>query len=385
MRADQILEFLGSDDALVGDRLCDALAKPFVGDLIVGEQLMRLEQQALVQCVLIAGATAEQECEPGSGSSHAENGEFQCHVRPLGIRDDCQQAYYSDGMRVLDSVGADVTNVSTQETLSPVVVALTRSVGARASQLAHELGCTCLEVSAADWRELAGDRPVLLVDNDGLALAQGGANRLTPVRVDFSAPELLHRLRVAGARSEDLARAIGALRWQGLQVVDATAGWGRDSAVLAALGCEVTMIERHPIVCMLLDDGLRRAQASTDSWVRALATRLRLRTGDARELLGQWDAMVPDVVVLDPMFPERGASAAVRKEMRLFQGLLGMDADADELLVFALALARHRVVVKRPRRAPVLPGPRPSHSLAGRSTRFDVYAIRSFRKVGADA
>lgn len=263
---------------------------------------------------------------------------------------------------------------------TPVVVALDEAAAERAVALARELGCELLPPGGGDWRvRVAPQRLVLLVGGEGLALAQGGTSRLTPVRADFADPALLHRLRHAGARSEDLARALGVGARRGLVVVDATAGWGRDSAVLAALGCEVTMIERQPVVCLLLADALARAAASGDARVRALAGRLRLLAGDARALLRGWSAAVPDAVLLDPMFPEREGSAAVRKQMRLFHGLVGDDADAGELLAAALALARHRVVVKRPRRAPPLPGPRPTHAIEGRSTRFDVYALRSYR------
>jgi hypothetical protein len=67
---------------------------------------------------------------------------------------------------------------------------------------------------------------------------------------------------------------------------------------------------------------------------------------------------------------------AVRKEMVLFQRLVGDDADAERLLAAALDRARHRVVVKRPLAAPPLQGRAPDFSLKGKSTRFDVYALR---------
>lgn len=266
----------------------------------------------------------------------------------------------------------------------PVVVALDTASGERAVALAQELGSICLQANGECWRTLVTEQHVaLLVGSTGLALARGGGQRLTPVRVDFSDPALLHRLRRADARGEDIARAVGVGQRRPLQVVDATAGWGRDSAVLAALGCEVTMIERHPVVWLLLDDALARASASADPRVRTLVDRLRLIEGDARERQQRWSAPAPDAVLLDPMFPERDGSAAVRKEMQLFQALVGDDADAAELLAASLALARYRVVVKRPRRAPALPGPPPSFTIGGRSTRFDVYALRSYRAVAS--
>ena len=252
------------------------------------------------------------------------------------------------------------------------VVATAPSCVARAQALAMELGLP-LVPQTADWRSGTGYAMLLLVGTDGISIGLPGEPRVLPVRVDLASPAMLHRLRQGGARSESVARALGMPAPRSLGVVDATAGLGSDSAVLAALGCEVTMIERHPAVAALLADGLSRLQASTEPLASAVAGRLRLLRGDALAILSGWNDPAPDVVLLDPMFPERGSSAAVRKEMRLFQRLVGEDPDAPALLAVALELARFRVAVKRPRGAPPLAGPAPSHSLDGRSTRFDVY------------
>jgi len=83
----------------------------------------------------------------------------------------------------------------------------------------------------------------------------------------------------------------------------------------------------------------------------------------------------PEVVFLDPMYPHRQKSALVKKEMRLLRQLVGDDEDASDLLVTALARARRRVVVKRPRLAPTLTGPAPGFQIIAPNTRFDVYPI----------
>jgi 16S rRNA (guanine1516-N2)-methyltransferase len=253
-----------------------------------------------------------------------------------------------------------------------VVVALEPDCLPRAALLADALALPLLGYRA-QWRGCDAHASLLLVGADGLSLGTPGRGRTHPVRVDFAAPELLHRIRQGGARRESVARALGLPAPRMLRVVDATAGLGRDSAVLAALGCEVTMIERQPVVAALLADGLERARADAREAVRGSAARLALRTGDARLLLEAWQGPAPDAVLLDPMFPGRESSAAVRREMRVFQQLVGDDADAPALLAAAIGCARFRVAVKRPRGAPPLAGPRPSHTLEGSSTRFDVY------------
>ena len=258
------------------------------------------------------------------------------------------------------------------------VACLDGGLRARADALARELGVPCLDTGADAWRALVDWPFLLLVSAAGLALGQTGTERITPVRADFGDATLMHRLRGCGPRGEDVARALGVPERRALRVVDATAGWGRDSAVLAALGCEVTMIERHPVVGLLLADALARAVASERTEVREIAARLRLLRGDAREVLATWSGPPPEAILLDPMFPERARSAAVRKEMRFFHDLIGDDADAPALLEAALALALHRVVVKRPRKAPALAGSQPSYAITGRSTRFDVYPLRRY-------
>ena len=79
------------------------------------------------------------------------------------------------------------------------------------------------------------------------------------------------------------------------------------------------------------------------------------------------------MVYLDPMFPHKKKSAAVKKPMKMFQTLLGHDADADDLLTPALSLAAKRVVVKRPNYAPFLQDKAPTMQIKGKKHRFDVY------------
>jgi 16S rRNA (guanine1516-N2)-methyltransferase len=88
----------------------------------------------------------------------------------------------------------------------------------------------------------------------------------------------------------------------------------------------------------------------------------------------------PDVIYLDPMYPHKEKSALVKKEMRVFQSLVGEDLDADALLAPAIALAKYRVVVKRPSYAPPLANKKPSTSINMKKNRFDVYVNQAIPK-----
>jgi 16S rRNA (guanine1516-N2)-methyltransferase len=211
-----------------------------------------------------------------------------------------------------------------------------------------------------------------------LELRQLDEPKVGAVKVDFASDALTFRRLHGGGKKEAIARAIGLKGQDSLQVLDATAGLGRDAFVLASLGCVVDMIERSPVVAALLQDGLDRAAVAQElsNWLPA---RLQLCHGIAKDLLNNWQGHCPDVVYLDPMFPHRKKSAAVKKEMRLFQQLLGPDEDADLLLEPALALAKKRVVVKRPSGAPFLAGKKPQIEMLGKANRFDVYLIQNLK------
>lgn len=216
------------------------------------------------------------------------------------------------------------------------------------------------------------DGLVLVLSQQNLALYQSDEPKLGAVFVDFASDALTFRRLHGGGKKESIAKAVGIKNNVTLTVVDATAGLGRDAFVLASLGCQVDMIERSPVVAALLDDGLARAahSPSLQGW---LPKQMRLHHGIAVELMQNWQWDKPDVVYLDPMFPHRKKSALVKKEMRIFQQMLGPDEDADALLAPALKLAGQRVVVKRPDTAPVLAGKEPNMAIKGKKLRFDVY------------
>lgn len=174
-----------------------------------------------------------------------------------------------------------------------------------------------------------------------------------------------------------IAKAVGIQAGIRPLVLDATAGLGRDAFVLAELGCTVMLIERQPVIAALLEDGLLRAK--DDPEVAGIVGQMHLLCGNAIDLMKSWSAEPPQVIYLDPMFPHRDKSALVKKEMRLFRPLVGDDDDAPALLQAALALATHRVVVKRSRKAPAITGEPPGYVLEGKSSRFDIYPKKSLK------
>ncbi|UCE61027.1 MAG: class I SAM-dependent methyltransferase [Phycisphaerales bacterium] len=218
---------------------------------------------------------------------------------------------------------------------------------------------------------------LLLVKERRLELVEDVDGKRGSILVDFCRGAMAYRLHTARGSRQLLARAIGA-RGACPTVVDATAGLGRDTFLLAHLGCSVTAVERSPVLAELLRDGLARAAAATDADTRSAAGRITLVVADARDTLQKMsDAERPDVVYIDPMYPPRKKLALGKKELRICRSLVGDDPDADQLLNVALGVAHGRVVVKRQRHAPPLaPGRVGGH--LGRTVRYDVY--RPFTK-----
>ncbi len=202
--------------------------------------------------------------------------------------------------------------------------------------------------------------------------AAGAASGEPLLRCDFVGGPVGHRLRFGGGRGQALPKAAGFSRGNTPEIVDATAGLGRDAFLLASLGARVTLIERSPEMHALLADGLARARDAGPE-LAAIIARMTLLAGDAKSLL---PGLGPEIVLVDPMHPPRGKSALVKQEMRLLRGLVGTDADAAELMQIALRSARKRVVLKWPLRAEAMPGlPQPSHQIVGKSVRYDVFMV----------
>jgi len=237
---------------------------------------------------------------------------------------------------------------------------------------------------------------LLEYSDSGLALVPSADKGYGSIRCDFAGSEHSHRRRHGGGNGQAIAKAVGVSGKFAPQVLDLTAGLGGDGFVLASLGCTVAMLERNPIVHSLLADGLSRGGEksrgcestgydSRDPELDEIINRLSLLEGSAADYLNslaeqlissEAEVWRPDIVYIDPMFPMRKKSAKVKKQMQAFHAIVGADNDADQLLASALAVAQYRVVVKRPAGAGFLAQTKPSYSLEGKSTRYDIYALK---------
>jgi len=188
--------------------------------------------------------------------------------------------------------------------------------------------------------------------------------------IDFTSAAMRHRLLQGGGRGQALAKAVGLSKGRSPHIIDATAGLGRDGFILAHLGANIIMIERHPAVANALQKALEQARTSEVLFAEP-ANRIQLLPGDARVLLPK---ELPEVIYIDPMHPKRTKSALVKKNLRDLRDLVGADEDSADLIRIALRCAQNRVTLKWPKNAALPDGlPKPSFEQVGKTTRYAIF------------
>ena len=214
------------------------------------------------------------------------------------------------------------------------------------------------------------------------------------------APEwdkLQRRVVSAGRKSELLLQAVKIT--SDSHVIDATAGFGHDSLILASTGAQVIMLEQQPLMALLLLVEQQR-MSGLANWQK-LMSRLHIINTDALGYFAtlaadaindtkEIDKKLIDVVYLDPMFPEdsyqdskTGKGAKVGKHMQALHQLASPPTleQEEQLLQSAQAVIRQnaqtsgRVVVKRPQFAPLLAHQQASESWHNEAVRFDGYFV----------
>ncbi|HWB21128.1 MAG TPA: class I SAM-dependent methyltransferase [Phycisphaerales bacterium] len=240
-------------------------------------------------------------------------------------------------------------------------------------------------------RELPATAATLLVrTQERLELRTPSIPHTNPLFVDLAAP--FHADAASRSINQPLARAVGkqnrpaphsmpglvqgstrpsepASQVQQPYIIDCTAGFAVDSALLLSLGFSILAIERNPILVALLNDGVRRALLDPLA-SPAIASRFRILHADARNIL---PTLSPPAAVayIDPMFPpKRKSSALPPRRAQVLRQLVGDDLDSAPLIAVARSLVP-RVLVKQPHEAPPL-FPPPTATITTKLLRYDI-------------
>ncbi len=255
--------------------------------------------------------------------------------------------------------------------------------------ITDKLSQKCLQQLSADSAQAI----VILDNKNQLSLLVDGLS---------VAPEwdkLQRRVVSAGRKTELLLQA--AKITADSHVIDATAGFGHDSLILASTGAQVTMLEQQPLMALLLLAEQQRMSLQPN-WQK-LMSRLHIINTDALSYFTHLQNIkiadrttsdgvdkAPAVIYLDPMFPidsyqdsKTGKGAKVGKQMQALHGLAAPPTlfEEQQLLQSAQLLLSNnepqsgRVIVKRPQQAPLFADQTPDESWHNAAIRFDGYFI----------
>ena len=212
------------------------------------------------------------------------------------------------------------------------------------------------------------DAPMTLsLNEDGLSLISEGKT----LRGDFT--KMINRIKPQTIGSELLVKA-AKIKDAGdeLCAIDATAGLGEDSLLLAAAGFKVKMYEQNPVIYELLCDAKRRAE--NDSFLVNIVSKMEIFNRNSIDAMTSLD-FCPDIILLDPMFPERQKSALVKNKLQVIQSLEMPCTNEVDMLYAATMAKPKRIVIKRPPKGEFLASVKPDYSISGKAVRFDCIAM----------
>jgi 16S rRNA (guanine1516-N2)-methyltransferase len=183
------------------------------------------------------------------------------------------------------------------------------------------------------------------------------------VMIDRELERHLSYFKKSSIHKEILARALGIKSGVRPKVLDLTGGFLGDTLLMLSFGCEVTTLERHPVVSFLIKSALANSQ-------HPLLANLNYIASDAETYLRAHSSQ--EVIFFDPMFEDANEKTLPKKEMRIFRSVVGKDLDAKDVWALGLSCRPKRLVVKRPRLSVAL-GNTPDILFEGKATRYDVY------------
>jgi len=244
--------------------------------------------------------------------------------------------------------------------MRPTVISLSDQSHEEAKKIAMKLD---LPFESQEPSIIPADKNLyyFVVEKENKYLKVGKNNKSKPIFCNFTE-------WASNKKKSNLVRCMKGLPLD-CSVVDATAGFGRDSLELATVSASVLMIERLPWMHYLLQQGIRETKKEPGL---SLTKKLSLQLADSHNYLSSAEQFT-DVVYLDPMFPNAG-SARAKKNIQALRDLTEED-QSDDLLPLAISFAKKRVIVKRHKNSEYLNQHKPTFSISGRVIRFDVYEI----------
>eukprot|EP01133_Synstelium_polycarpum_P010783 gene10783-12563_t len=183
------------------------------------------------------------------------------------------------------------------------------------------------------------------------------------VSLDFTSGELMFKIQNRTYNRAPLVRAaklpsLGAPA----SVLDVTGGLAKDAWILASFGSKVTVIERNPLLHLMIEEAL--AKAKEHGVCCDIANRIQLVSGDSAQYLvdhiNDDPSKQPDIIYMDPMYQSKDKdeannnsklekSALSKKDIRAIRKLVGGDRDSKLLFALSKRIAQHRIIWKKPK------------------------------------
>ena len=181
------------------------------------------------------------------------------------------------------------------------------------------------------------------------------------VFVDFESKQLQFRSQ-SHLNAELIIKAVLGKKKQPINILDCTAGFGKDSYLMSLTGSQITAYESNPLMFALLKDGLNRSAIEN----------ITLHKKDALNFIKTSPC---EVIYIDPMYPATKKTAKNNKQMALLQSFVGHQSQmAEDLFIQARSSNAKKIVIKRPVKAPYVNNTKPTSQIIGKAARFDVYA-----------
>tara|TARA_B100001564_G_C20571474_1_gene638571 strand:+ start:27 stop:728 length:702 start_codon:yes stop_codon:yes gene_type:complete len=185
-------------------------------------------------------------------------------------------------------------------------------------------------------------------------------NYKNPVKiiVDFNDKDFIKRINIRLKDHKDIFHKI--FSDKNSDILDGTAGFGRDGTLLNSMGHNVTMIENSPIVSLLLKNGIERSDNN-----------IRLFHGNVYDLL-KHSKKKYDYIYLDFMFNKLKTNSLSSKYDETLKLIATIDANKKEIVEMAKKNCKKKVVVKEPSNS-TSSLPKPNHIIKTKLISYNVY------------
>ncbi len=216
------------------------------------------------------------------------------------------------------------------------------------------------------------DMPILLLEKGMPHLVHHNEKTITKTALNWQS--LTQRIVRAGRKSELILQACKVDKDS--IVIDGTAGFGYDGLILASACGSITLIEKNPIIALLLFFE-KYTMSQNTNWQKLL-DKINIIFDDINQFsLMQKQQEIADVVYLDPMFPKGSYQAKVSKTMQSLHLLADAPNEKEAQMLFYQAKTclhfQGKLVVKRPIYAKPLANMLPNHQVGNDVIRFDIY------------